>query len=147
MIKVSSYTHHLLLKLYRLQQFCILGVQTLPMHAHSIHLRKHSIANCIEHWMSLLEGFNVGRKRFYSIRCSDDFICIWKNFLDSIPCEACLFAFRTLAMDQMFRKMIKVAFPVNECGTTSSSTPSPLTHNDLNVMRYTAGVQDSKEED
>ena len=74
---------------------------------------------------------------YYSIRCSDDFVDSWKRFLAKAFCETATPIFYQHITDRIFRKMMKVAFPVAESSKTV--TPSPISNSELNALRYTAG--------
>lgn len=74
---------------------------------------------------------------YHTIRTCDEFVLLWKRFLDSASCEPSPILFQNLT-DRVFRMMMKVAFPVVE-SSSSAVTPPPLTHTELNALRYAAG--------
>ena len=74
---------------------------------------------------------------YHSIRCSDDFVDSWKRFLAKAFCETATPIFYQHITDRIFRKMMKVAFPVAESSKTV--TPSPISNSELNALRYAAG--------
>ena len=74
---------------------------------------------------------------YHSIRCSDDFVDSWKRFLAKAFCVTATPIFYQHITDRIFRKMMKVAFPVAESSKTV--IPSPISNSELNALRYAAG--------
>ena len=97
----------------------------------------------------LLKSLTVSAKQFqrrkekmwgsyHVIRCSEEFLLLWKKFLSTASGEASPILYQNIT-DRVFRFMIKAAFLVGDARPSSALVPPPLTYKDLNAMRYAAG--------
>lgn len=74
---------------------------------------------------------------FHAIRSSDGYHSLWTSFLkESLNCDATPIFYQYVT-DKFFGKLIKFHFPVEDA--TESVTPSSLTYEELNAIRYAAG--------
>lgn len=76
---------------------------------------------------------------FHTIRCADKFRDTWEEFLqESVGCKSSPIFYQYVT-DKLFRKLITSEFHVEDSHGRSESSPTELSYEEDNALRYTAG--------
>ena len=135
-----SFLLPLLLQLYKLQSVCFPGVETPTITTSSKHLQIRYTQSYTRHLKYLQESFRGEERRCGGVTIPFTVLTIlWTHGRDFWPrrCVKQQLPYFISTSLTIFRKMMKVAFPVAESSKTV--TPSPISNSELNALRYAAG--------